>query len=270
MDPVTVAGLGASIISLIQGVDAIIQFGKDFYDAITEREKLIIEVRNFRSLLMILHERVNKSQPDDPWLRGLQQLPGTFDKDGKFVPNPKGTPIGIIPQLTGILSAMAEKLIPSSRLKRLEIYQRSTWHWDKTTYSEMLATIARYCTTISTILGLHHSEVLDLLKDNTAKLLEAGQETNFRLSDFSDRLKNIEDGQRRLKEEAERITIKDWLSPLAFQARQKELFSDCFKVKIGQWLLGSVTFQNWKEGRPWHLRCYAELGSGKVRLEDPC
>lgn len=57
--------------------------------------------------------------------------------------------------------------------------------------------------------------------------------------------------------------IARWLSPLKDQARQKELSTD--RCQVGQWLLDSEEFKYWVIGQSWHLRCYGDAGSGKVR-----
>lgn len=72
---------------------------------------------------------------------------------------------------------------------------------------------------------------------------------------------------RRLKKEEEslRKAIEQWLSPLEFLARQRDLIHSCFPT--GEWLLESEEFTSWVKGRPWQLRCYGDTGSGKVRCE---
>jgi len=73
-----------------------------------------------------------------------------------------------------------------------------------------------------------------------------------------------EDRRRRLEKEDKRLraAIEQWLSPLEPLARQRDLINKCYPT--GQWLLDSIEFNSWSEGRPWQLRCLGSTGSGKV------
>ena len=79
--------------------------------------------------------------------------------------------------------------------------------------------------------------------------------------------KEREEDQRRrqVKEEKRlRAAIEQWLSPLEPLARQRDLINKCYPT--GQWLLDSIEFKSWSEGRPWQLRCLGSTGSGKVNV----
>jgi len=68
--------------------------------------------------------------------------------------------------------------------------------------------------------------------------------------------------QEKKRDRQEEKKIEQWLSPLEFLKRQKDLINKCFP--IGKLLLESEEFLNWAKGRPWHLRCYGVTGTGKV------
>lgn len=67
--------------------------------------------------------------------------------------------------------------------------------------------------------------------------------------------------------EKKRAAIIDWLSPLAFQARQSELYNQCIEQNVSSpSLLASPEFDAWMHGPPWMLRCVGEPGAGKTLL----
>jgi hypothetical protein len=69
--------------------------------------------------------------------------------------------------------------------------------------------------------------------------------------------------ERLKKQEQKRIqAIETWLSPLEFQARQRDLINECFPT--GKWLLQSDEYQTWCRGSQWQLRCYGQTGTGKA------
>ncbi len=124
---------------------------------------------------------------------------------------------------------------------------------------------------------------LYLIKDNLASIGTTGLK-NLRVQrqvkryvlDTNERVRLIEERQRLEQEEREHETegrikkeleeerekIQEWLSPLKDLARQYEISGQCYP--LGQWLLESVAYTEWIQGRPWHLQLNGEPGSGKV------
>jgi hypothetical protein len=64
------------------------------------------------------------------------------------------------------------------------------------------------------------------------------------------------------REESDRKAIERWLSPLDFQARQREIFEAA--AKTGKWFMEREEFNCWKKGKLEVLRCHGRVGTGKV------
>jgi hypothetical protein len=131
--------------------------------------------------------------------------------------------------------------------------------------------------------GTSTNQELHLIKDNLKPIGATGLK-NLRLQravkrqvvDTNERVRMIEDRQRQEQEERERERkdrkrkeleeekegIQEWLSPLKDLARQYEISDQCYP--LGQWLLDSVAYKQWIQGRPWYLQLNGEAGSGKV------
>lgn len=80
---------------------------------------------------------------------------------------------------------------------------------------------------------------------------------------------DIEDRRQRreVKKENEiRKAIMQWLSPLDFLARQRNIYGALSNhFSPGQWFLNSEEFKRWAdEAQEWQLRCYGDTGAGKV------
>ena len=56
--------------------------------------------------------------------------------------------------------------------------------------------------------------------------------------------------------------IMNWISPLDFRAKERELLQN--KFRGGKWLMEHAVFKGWKEGRPSKLECSGAPGVGKV------
>ena len=82
----------------------------------------------------------------------------------------------------------------------------------------------------------------------------------------SERLRAAREREQETKEK-KRAAIIDWLSPLAFQARQSELYNQCIQQNVSTpSLLASSEFEAWTHRPPWMLRCIGEPGAGKTLL----
>ena len=128
----------------------------------------------------------------------------------------------------------------------------------------------------------------NLIKDNLLPIRATGlknlhvqRQVKRHVVDTNERVRMIEARQRQEHEEREREReekrtkelqkekeeIQEWLSPLRDLARQYEISGQCYP--LGQWLLDSVAFKQWAQGRPWYLQLDGEAGSGKVGCAGP-
>jgi hypothetical protein len=174
-----------------------------------------------------------KDQPGQPWVKNLD-------------PNIKGSP----------LSGLEETL---NKMRKLLVLKKTTfkqklkkfkWHSEKKDLEDFFVAIDGYYTRIMVIVG---SATMGLTRESftLTKAIAAGLEEERKET-------------KRLREDTERKDIEGWLSPLDFQARQREIYEE--SAKTGKWFLDLPEFQYWKEGEVDTLRCYGDPGAGKVRL----
>lgn len=264
MDPLSVS---ASVVALLDCAEKIITYAVDIYQASKERQKFLDGLQGTRSIVKRLHDRLQAAQQGDTWYEGLRDLvatSGKFTDDGRYVPNPSGKSEGPLARLYKIMAKLLADLVPlvpADRLKRLG--QRVTWHWDKEKFAGSLTELMRSRDDINFVLDQDHFALSRAIKEEST-------DTNRQVKEFNDRMRSLEDinqqhqeQRQRDEDELEREAIQQWLSPLQFLARQEELFGQSFQT--GQWLVDSVAFKQWVQGKPWHLRCYGPAGSGKVR-----
>jgi hypothetical protein len=81
MDPVTLAGLAASIVQLIDATTTVIKYLNDVKDAPKDRATLAREGSSLLALFTDLRYRVEEAKPTDPWLRSLGVKGGPLDQD---------------------------------------------------------------------------------------------------------------------------------------------------------------------------------------------
>jgi hypothetical protein len=265
MDPLSVS---ASIVALLDCAEKIIKYAVDIYQASKERQKFLDGLQGTRSIIKRLHHRLQEAQQGDTWYEGLRDLvatSGTFTDDGGYVSNPTIKSEGPLARLYKIMAKLLAELMPldpTDRLKRLG--QRVTWHWDKEKFAGSLTELMRSRDDINFVLDQDHFALSRAIKEDAT-------DTNRQVRGINDRIQSLEDitqqsheKRQQDEDELEREAIQQWLSPLEFLARQEELFGQSFQT--GQWLVDSVAFKQWVQGKPWHLRCYGPAGSGKVRV----
>lgn len=266
MDPLSVS---ASIVALLQCTAKVIEIATDMYHFSKERQDFLDGLHGVRSVAQRLDQRLCKAQQGDTWYEGLRELVATSGKltdDGRYLPSPTIKSEGPLARLYKIMARLWAEFIPSEpadRLKRL--VQRTTWHWDKIKYETDLKDLLRCRDDVNFVLDQDHFALSKAIKDDT-------RDTNRHVREINDRMTSLEEIQWKLHEQRqrdeaqlEREAIADWLSPLEFLGRQEELFGQAFPT--GQWMVESVVFQQWVQGKPWHLRCYGPAGSGKVQGE---
>ncbi len=131
MDPVTVAGLTASIIQIITATAQTIQFLNDVQDAPKDRAKIVKEAANLLGLLTSLQYRMEEANLKDAWYGRLLSLRG----DG-----------GPLDQYKHAMETLAERLKSKSGIK--EFQRRLKWTLDKKHIKETLDEIERLKTLI--------------------------------------------------------------------------------------------------------------------------
>ena len=284
MDPLSVT---ASIIALVEFAEAAVKIVKDAKMAEKEQRKLVDELQKLDAMLKNLINRRKTAQPSDPWNQGflaLVEKSGKLTSKWEYLGPTNGKPEGALARLFMTMAKMLAKLDPShpshpshSSHRWKKWGRRLVWHWDKEKYEGMLKDIESCRKDIRWILDEDHAALSLAIKeegrDTNRQVGEVHfqvQDTHVQILDMSNDIKILKDSDRKrqeeentLKEETERDDIIQWLSPLQFLKTQDKLSQDCFET--GQSLLDHEVFKDWVTGQRWHLRCYGEAGSGKVR-----
>lgn len=252
MEVTAAIGLASAITALIGNVVTVVQYVGDFKNAIKEHRKWLEDLQGLVKLLEQLekHAQQAAAHPDDPWyeafLRAIQEggtlMDGKYNVDGTFRSG------GILRRLEDRVGTLLAMLQPKHGLPKL---------WKRLTYTIDKGDIAALFRQINDLKSqLETFTQLDLF--NLSVNIQSNQEIEFKAIKAT--LHNQE--QRAAKIEEEEI-IK-WLSPLEFLKKQKETFDQSFPT--GAWLLESVEFAAWIQGRAWPLHCYGAPGAGKVSV----
>lgn len=250
MEMAAAVGLASAITALIGNVVTVVQYVDDFKSAIKELRKWREDLQGLRKLLEQLekHAQQAAAHPDDPWyqafLKAVQEggtlMDGKYNVDGSFRSG------GILLRLEERVGKLLEMLQPQHGLPKL---------WKRLTYTINKGDIAALFCQINELKSQLESFIqLDLF--NLSVNIQSNQKAQFKAIQAT--LQNQE--QRTEKNEEEGI-IK-WLSPLEFLKKQKETYDQSFPT--GKWLLESVEFTAWMQGRAWPLHCYGAPGAGKV------
>lgn len=264
MDPLSVS---ASIVALLDCAEKIIRYAQDVYQFSKERQNFLDGLEAIGSIAKRLDERLHKAQQGDTWYEGLRDLvstSGKFTDDGRYISDPITKSEGPLARLYKIMAQLLTELMPSDPADRLKkLSQRLTWHWDKNKFEGYLKELVRCRDDVNFVLDQDHFALSKAIKEDATDTNRQVKEINDRMISVEANQLSLQDRQRRDEAELEREGIEKWLSPLEFLGRQEELFGQTFPT--GQWLVDSIPFKQWVQGKPWHLRCYGPAGSGKVR-----
>lgn len=135
MDPVSVLGLVASLVQLVDATSKVIGYLNDLKDAPKERARLAREATSLLTLLTDLRFRIEEAGPTDPWCASLRSL---------------GVDQGPLDQLRRAMEELASKLVPTKQLRRV------LWTLDKKTVENLLSQIERIKSLISLALQKDH------------------------------------------------------------------------------------------------------------------
>ena len=131
MDPVTVLGLVASIVQLINGISRVIKYAGEVRNAPNEREAVSLEAANLISLLMALKQRAEADSCKASWFSSVRSL---------------GMPQGPIPQLYEAVEQLGTRL----KLRKKMINDYLMWPSDRKECVIILARIER----LKSLIGL--------------------------------------------------------------------------------------------------------------------
>jgi hypothetical protein len=131
-DPITVVGLVASVVQLIDTTLQVIQYANEVKDSSADRARFGVEASSLLSLLMSLRYNLEQATADDAWFSGIRSI---------------GVKDGPIDQLKEALEAMSKKLRPQRGLQKLG--NKLIWPLEKKELGAILQKIERMKTMIS-------------------------------------------------------------------------------------------------------------------------
>ncbi|KAK4695531.1 hypothetical protein P7C71_g2236, partial [Lecanoromycetidae sp. Uapishka_2] len=209
MDPVSAAGLIASIVSIVSATAQTVQYLNDVKDAPKDRGKISQEAISLLGLLTSLRDRLDNADPTEPWFARLLSL---------------GTDGGPLKQYEKTLEEVAAKLRTKSGI--MQIGQRLLWTLDKKQAKDILERIERLKTLIGIALQEDNFALSQAIKDQMSHL---GQGV-IGISESVDELKVLQslDAERRLDERSQAVI--SWLSPLNFAAKQVDVLAGAGKT----------------------------------------
>src|SRR5437016_4107168 len=126
MDPVTVVGLAASIVQLIDATTKAIKYLNHVKDAPKDRAILAQEATSLLALLTNLRYRVEETKSTDPWFTAVRLL---------------GVEGGPVEQFKGAIEELARKLKPGTGVKKFG--KALLWTLDKNEINNILSKIER-------------------------------------------------------------------------------------------------------------------------------
>lgn len=103
MDPVTVVGLLAAVVQLIDITSKVVKYFNDVKDALKDRAKLVREAVGLLKLFIDLRYRVEETTSTDPWFTSLRSL---------------GEVGGPLMEFKSAMEKIADKLTPTSSAMR--------------------------------------------------------------------------------------------------------------------------------------------------------
>lgn len=261
-DPLSVS---AGILAILDTTEKVIEYMSDFIEAIEKRRVLQEELRTFSMLLKRLSVWCNDAlsshpDPDTPpsWLQGLWEVqPGSGHwENGVWVYQYQGS----VAQFKQIIDEMSTRLAPSTNIiKKSNIYQKATWHWEKDAFTKIHTDINQCCTVMNTFFLMKSDETQKEVLDSVKGYGEYSKNQFFNIHSLlseAEMNRKREDERRRLKDAGkEREEITNWLSPLNFRGKQEKLWSTCLQ-ETGDWLWQDPRFKVWAEGSSWYLRWF--------------
>ncbi|KAI9888326.1 MAG: hypothetical protein M1814_000579 [Vezdaea aestivalis] len=232
-----IAGLSASIITILDLSIRVTRYIRDAREAGTDRDRLIREIGACAELLKRMKDMealTRLNSPENPWLASL----GTICMS-------KGGPLQTYKMALDTLKAKPRPAPDVSRVRAV-----LKWPFDKEEIRMLLDTIERQKTNMT--LAVHSEVAENLLLSNR---IQSNLDTSQR---------NTEEMLRTSRQDSVG-KIREWMS--TFPCMEKhEATSNNRMEHSGTWFLNSVKYQNWREpsSKPDILWCSGIPGAGKT------
>ncbi|KAI9875567.1 MAG: hypothetical protein M1830_008336 [Pleopsidium flavum] len=231
MDPLSVT---AGIIAVLQISSNVVKYLADVRGAPESRKRLMVEISLTRGILgsvQLLTQGVTQDLLKEP----LQECIKTL----KYLEN---------------------KLAPSDK-RRIKFEQALRWPFDKSEIDETFRTLERQKSLFELALQNDQRALLHAIEKQQ-------DETKSKVEAVSIGVAELQEGhrdQKRRHDEKKRQDILDWLSPLSFDTKQNDVYSQR-QERTGIWLLEHPNFVPWINGNYGTLWCPGIAGAGKTVL----
>ena len=253
MDPLS---LSASIVAVLQITGKLLSYLNDVRNTTKDQAQLAVEASNVYGLLASLRFRVEQSKAHDPWLSAVHNL---------------GTENGPLDQAKEALERLVSKAEPCEGIQRLG--KQLKWKFEKSEMRDILNKIER----IKTLVNIALTDDLFTLSQAMSKELSAiGKE----ISVVGEGVIALHGGQQMIGEgvldinvgvtalntgqqEEERGKIENWLSPIDFRYRHREILKGA-QAGTRQWLFEDKKFRSWVDADRGTLWCPGIPGAGKT------
>ncbi|KAJ5619424.1 hypothetical protein N7510_003408 [Penicillium lagena] len=230
MDPISVTGVLAVIVQVIETTATAIRFLNDLKHASKEQALLSYETASLLLLMTNLRSRLEEADRPEwkTWSEGILVL---------------GAKNGALDQVHTAMEELLTKLDKMSN--RSKVANTLAWKLEKDECTAILERIERSKTTISLALQGDQLALLRTIKTDTITMTEQAQAMNT-------------------SERAQ--AMQEWMSPLEFKLKQQTLLSKR-QLGSGKWFLESPEYLNWFDNSGSNvLWCSGIPGSGKTIL----
>ena len=253
MDPLS---LTASIVAVLQMTGKLLSYLNDVGNTTKDQAQLAVEASNIYGLLTTLRLRVEQSNAHDPWFSAVHDL---------------GRENGPLDQAKEALERLVLKLEPCQGMQRLG--KQLLWKFEKSEMRDILDKIERIKSLVNVALtddlfALSQAMSKDLsvmgkelsvVSEGVIALHDGQQTISEGVSDISVGVNALNTGQQ----EEERRRIEDWLSPVDFKYRHREILKGA-QAGTRQWLFDSKKFRSWVDADRGTLWCPGIPGAGKT------
>lgn len=235
MDPLSIL---ASSTALFGALKDGYRYAKDVIKAPEERREFTRRLDYVTDIKKILDDQLAKEDDPDnaPWVQLLSPQK-----------NPNSPLAQLLEIMNNMLATLKTKETSFRNLKDLR------WHSEKKELEKFFGAMDGCCSRIAAYLSIGSIGDSKILRENN----ELSKDTNAITKKMAARQEAQIEAENLLREESDRKSIERWLSPLDFQARQREIFESA--AKTGEWFMELEEFKIWSEGKLEWLRCHGKL-----------
>ena len=270
--------VASSVISIAHVAKKIYDIGNAAYKSKEEKEAfndtikiLMVQVDSLESLAQ--QAQKNKDDPRFAGLRTLLESSNQFQGARNVALDSAGLSPGVLQRLQGDMDLTAAKL-EAKRGFRANA-KKLLWIHEKHDFEKIIAEIKQWTNIVDSVLSHdHHRTAIETYDDvkeiKKIQEIETAKAAEFRKVEAEARAQNAVREEKKAADkalrlqEAQRLEIVKWLSPLRFRERQSAILNQAPAGITKPDLVDREEFDIWLRGQPWILHCEGKPGAGKV------